>query len=225
MIDYTKIFTFHDPISNRPYRGTINNFLDSEAEISRGEKKISDTIKVNHAMGENFPKDVIWTSNAHPLIFSESVIELFIKNNITGWDTYSVKLYDKNYNEIKSNYFGFIIKGRSSFVDYYRSDILIKKLGVKETPFIKGMYFYNDQWDGSDFFMQDADPDNKINMHRYCSSKVYDLFKKNKIRNIAFENVVEYSIWYYTLEVGASLRMKEIINKLFVKKGLRLTRG
>ena len=216
-IDYDKIFSISDPVSNRAFRGSIVDDSKAKPEISRAESKIDDFVPIYHFMGEANPKDVIWTANAHPLIFSETLINLLIQNNLTGWDTYPVEVYDKNKNLVKSNYYGFIITGRASFVDYTRSKIVIKKLGNKETPHIRGRYFYNDQWDGTDFFMEDADQENRFNMFRYCTERVYMLLKKYKIKNIYFENVIQSDIWYYTIENGASPRLKNILNKMLIK--------
>ncbi len=217
MIDYNKIFTFSDPISNRAFRGSISEFSKTDAEISRGERKINDFVSVDYFMGEPLPKDVIWTGNAHPLIFSESVIDILIKNKITGWETYPVKVYDKSLKEIPRKFFGFIICGRSNFVDYTRSEIVIKRLGIKDTPYVRGLYFFNDHWDESDFFMEKSDPDKKINMRRYCTERVYQIFRKNKIINLAFEKVTQFDIWYYSLENGATSRLKNILNDLLKK--------
>lgn len=219
MIDYTKIYTFRDPSSARAFRGAIMDHSEASAEVSRGEAIIDHFVKVGHFMGEAMPKDVIWTANAHPLVFSEFVIDLLIENNISGWETYPVKIYDKYFKEIPEKYFGFIICGRANFVDYTRSEIIIKRLGIKDTPHVRGIYFYTDQWDGSDFFMENSDPDDKITMSRYCTERVFKLFKKNKVRNLAFEKVVESDIWYYSLENGATPRLQQILNDLLNKSG------
>ena len=217
MINYKEIYTFFDPVSRKAFRGSIFDFHKSDAIISRGEKHINEIVKVMYTMGGRQPKDVIWTTNADPLILSENVIELFIKNKFTGWDIYQAQVFDKNLIEVPNKYFGLVIKGRADYVDYSRSEIITKKLGLSEAPHVKGRYFKNDNWDGSDFFMENPDPDNRINMFRYCTGRVYQALKKNMISNMTFENLIQTDILYSSLSIGAGQKLKIILDDLIIK--------
>jgi len=217
MINYKEIYTFFDPVSNNAYRGSIFDFPKSDATISRGENHVNGIVKVMYSMGGAQPKDVIWTTNGHPLILSEKVVDLFIKNKFTGWDTYQVQVFDKKLIEVPIKYFGLIINGRADYVDYSRSEIITKKIVYSDAPHVKGRYFYNDIWDGSDFFMENPDPDNKINMFRYCTDRVYQVLKKNKITNITFENLIQTDIFYHSLSIGAGQNLKHVLDNLIKK--------
>jgi hypothetical protein len=214
MIDYKKIYTFFDPISNRAFRGSIFDFSKADPSISRGEKPLDNVVEVFYSMGEINPKDIIWTTNAHPLILSEVVIEIFTKNNFSGWDTYPVQVFDKNRKELKKKYFGLVINGRADYVDFRRSELISKKIGFNYAPHVKGRYFNNDKWDGTDFFMEYPDLDNKINMFRYCTDRVYKSLKKNKITNLNFENLTETDILYDSLAIGAGQKLQSQLGEL-----------
>lgn len=217
MIDYKELYTFFDPVSKKAFRGSIFDFPKSDATISRGENQINEFVKIMYSMGGTQPKDVIWTTNSAPMIISEPVIDLFVINKFTGWDIYQVKVFDKNLIEIPKKYFGLIIKGRAEYVDYSRSEIISKKIGFNNASHIKGRYFYKDNWDGSDFFMENPNPDDKINMFRYCTGRVYQIFKKNNITNITFENLIETDILFDSVSIGAGPKTQKILDDLINK--------
>lgn len=214
MLNYNQIYSFSDPIGNRPYRGEINDFELAEAEVSRGETRIDNIVDVNHAMGESNPKDIIWTTNAFPLIVSERVIGILNQNKITGWEQYDVRIYNKQKELIKEKFVGIIIIGRCGFIDYSRGYLITKKVGITDSEHIKAPKFNKDFWDGSDLFMHNKNPEGKITMHRYCTKKVVDIFKKEKVRNIEFEKTIEIANPIYMLEIGASDREKKEIEQL-----------
>lgn len=217
MIYYKELYTFFDPISKKAFRGSIFDFPKSEATISRGENHINEIVKVMYSMGGTQPSDIIWTTNSAPMILSETLIDLLVINKFTGWDTYQVKVLDKNLTEIPKKYFGLIIKGRAEYVDYSRSEVISKMIGFYNAPHIKGRYFYTDNWDGSDFFMENPNPDNKINMFRYCTERVYQIFKKNNITNITFENLIETDILFDSVTIGAGQKIQKILDDLINK--------
>src|SRR5690606_33871529 len=104
--------------------------------------------------------------------------------------------------------------GRCGFIDYSRGHLMTKKVGITDSEHIKAPKFKDDFWDGSDLFMHNPNPEGKITMHRYCTQKVVDIFKKEKIRNIEFEKTVEITNAIFMLEIGASEREKKEIEKL-----------
>lgn len=191
MLNYDKIFLIRETFSNRPFRGVIENYDLAESKISRGEKSITETVTVKHSMGGTTLYDIIWTTNAFPLIVSERVIELFKSNGITGWKTYKVEVRSKKNELIDQKFFGLIITGRCGHRDYSKSSIVLDKIGIYTKPHIKGFYFDKDYCDDSDLFMSNPDEKGNSTMFRFCTQKVVDLFKKEKINNIDFKNLNE----------------------------------
>ena len=194
MLNYDKIYKIGETHSNRPFRGKIENFDLAEPEISRGEKKLSELVPVKHSMGGKTLYDIIWTTNAFPLIISERVIELFKSNGIKGWKTYDVKIYSKKNEVIDQKYYGLIITGRCGNQDYSKNSITMEKIGIMTEPHSKGFYFKDDYWDGSDLFMCKPDENGESNMFRFCTQKVADLIKKEKIKNLSLEKITDFSL-------------------------------
>ncbi|MCF7568940.1 hypothetical protein L3X37_11285 [Sabulilitoribacter arenilitoris] len=194
MLDYNKTYKIGETFSNRPFRGVIENYDLAEPEISRGEKLIIETVSVKHSMGGKTLYDIIWTTNAFPLIISERIVELFNSNGITGWKTYDVEIRSKKNDLIDQKYFGLIITGRCGYRDYAKSSIILDEIGVNIKPHVKGFYFKDDYWDGSDLFMSNPEENGNSTMFRFCTDKVVNLFKKEKIKNIEFENLNESTL-------------------------------
>lgn len=203
MIDYLKIFQFRDALLNKPFRGVILNYDFAGPEVSRGEKKVIDTVSVKHAMGGKIQYDVVWTTNAFPLIVSERVINLFESNSISGWKSYEVEIYSKKNELIDQKYFGLIITGRCGYQDYSKSSIVMDKIGITMEPHIKGFYFKDDFWDGTDLFMCQPDKNGGTKMYRFCTEKVVELFKKENVKNVSFQKITDFtlSIPLYEIEL------------------------
>jgi|GEM_PF-634545 len=201
MINYDKIFQISESHSNRPFRGKIENFDFAEPEISRGEKDLTEIVPVKHTMGGKTLYDIIWTTNAFPLIVSKRVIELFKSNAITGWKTYDVKVYSKKDELIDEKYFGLIITGRCGYRDYSTSSIVMDTIGVTAEPHLKGHYFKDDFWDGSDLFMSNQDEKGESTMYRFCSERVVQLFEKEKVQNIVFKEATELTMSISSYEI------------------------
>jgi len=214
MIDYNKIFIISDWLSNRPFRGEISNYTQAEPEISRGEKDVNGIVTIKHAMGGNTLYDIIWTTNAHPLIVSERIINLFKSNGITGWKTYKVQIRSKKDELIDQKYFGLIITGRCGYRDYSKSTIVLDKVGVYTKPHVKGFYFKKDFWDGSDLFMCIPDDSGQSTMYRFCTRKVVDLFEKEKIKNILFKNLNDSTLAIELYKVPLTTQQKSEVEKL-----------
>ncbi|MFC5194086.1 hypothetical protein ACFPH8_01970 [Bizionia hallyeonensis] len=214
MLNYNKIFLIRESYSNRPFRGVIENFDLAEPKISRGEKHITETVTVKHIMGGQTLYDIIWTTNAFPLIVSERVIRLFKSNGITGWKTYNVEIRSKKNELIDQNFFGLIITGRCGHRDYSKSSIVLSKIGVYTKPHIKGFYFNDDSCDDSDLFMSNPDDEGHSTMHRFCSQNVVNLFQKEKIKNINFENLNESTLAIELHQIPLTDKQKSEMEKL-----------
>ncbi|MDR3623769.1 MAG: hypothetical protein P4L16_01360 [Chlamydiales bacterium] len=94
-------------------------------------------------------------------------------NNLTGWQTFPIKIFDKQKREIVG-YHDLSITGICGPVDWNRSEIIEKRL-VPTGPFgkyYKGLYIALDQWGKSDFFL----PKNYAGI--IVSSKAADVLKK-----------------------------------------------
>lgn len=61
--------------------------------------------------------------------------------------------------------------------------------------------------------MEREDDSGKSNCSIYVSRKIVDLFKKNKIKNILFENLSDYETWCDMIKIGASDSIKQKIDE------------
>jgi hypothetical protein len=214
MVDYDKFYLIKDCLSNKPFRGKIVNYELASAEIARGENRINEIPKILHAMGGSKLYDIIWTTNAFPLIVSEFIINLLNDNSISGWKTYDVEIFNKEHEKIDEKYFGLIITGRCGTQDFSKSKIIEDKIGVKLVATLKGFYFQNDFWDGSDLFMCNADLNEKTTMHRFCSEKVMKLFAKEKVMNIDFLKTDEYKIPLFAVKTKLTEQQEKDLSEM-----------
>ena len=119
--------------------------------------------------GKRF-RDVLDNRGGEMLI-SDRLKQLLFDNNITGWKSYPIRMYDKRGNEVYG-YSGFSVTGRCGGTLEYRTDKVCYANGYR---FFEGLSFDIAQWDGSDIFMVNG------NRSIIITKLVYKLFKENKI--------------------------------------------
>ena len=128
--------------------------------------------------------DILDTGWPNLFLISDKMKAILEENKLTGWATFSIKLYDKAGNEI-FGYHGFSITGQCGQVNYEKSEI-IEKRKVPTGPtcqYYKGLSI--DQLDGADFFT----PDKTCQI--FITKRAADVLKKNKITNMRLENLAE----------------------------------
>lgn len=131
--------------------------------------------------------DMLDTGIAGLFLISDRMKTILEENNLTGWKTFPIKLYDKNGGEI-IGYHGLSITGRCGSTSFEKSKIIEKQL-VPTGPickYYKGIHI--DKWDGSDFFS----PDKKY--RTFITKKAADILKKNKLTNVRLENLADHEI-------------------------------
>ena len=200
--------------SNQPFRGKIEVFELAEPEISRGGKEVREAVSVKHSMGGKSLSDIIWTTNAFPFIVSKRIIDLFKSNGITGWKTYDVNIFSKNNELIDQKYYGLIITGRCGYQDYSQSSIVMDKIGITTEPHVKGFYFKDNYWDGTDLFMCKTDENGESTMFRFCSQKVSDLIKKENIKNLSLKKTSDFSMSISLYDIKLTDKQKLEMEKL-----------
>lgn len=192
---YNKLFKCSDVYSTRPFKAGIEAKVGIEAAFDyscallRGDIKPSEPLEARHLSGTHTPSLVIYTGFS--LLLHDSIIETFIQQQITGWESFPVTLYGKK-DELIPNYSGISITGRCNPVDYYRSEIVLKEHPgvIRFHQCFKGTYFKDDVWDGTDLFMDNADK-REYTLHQYVSERVKNIFDNNKIKNLEFTNLTE----------------------------------
>ena len=134
--------------------------------------------------GKRF-SDLLDTGHSNLYLISDRMKTVLEENNLTGWQTYPIKLYDKKGNEI-FGYHGFSVVGHCGPKRYEKSKIIEKQFIPKGpvVKYYKGVFF--DDWDGSDFFT----PEESFMI--FITKKSADVLKKNKITNFWLENLADY---------------------------------
>lgn len=114
------------------------------------------------------------------IICSDRVIELLLDNNIKGWKTYPVEIYDMKENYV-GGYNGFSVIGRCGAIKPSLSEVFVD---YNEKALL-GFPLDLDTWDGSDIFILEH------TVYKYATAKVKNVLSKLKNSNVAFEDIAE----------------------------------
>lgn len=152
-------------------------------KIHFGVEQFPDNYMFYHVLGKRF-YDIIEPLAVQPLLVSEKVINLLVDNNVTGWKSTEVRIY--GHDELK--YHVLMITGRCGYFDLGRSEIVYNQMPGGKFPYVKGLYFDMDSWDGSDLFLS---PNKGFSV---ATKRVKQLFVKNKVTNISFTKISDYEL-------------------------------
>lgn len=159
------------------------------------------------------PKDVFWngmrgfrgtvpmkiTKGGRPCDFlgnsaalhvaSERVIALIRAHELTGYETYDVDVSGGK--EELPKYYGLVAVGKGGHILPKESGVEYsserRPNGTRKIMGMKRLVFDESQWDGSDFFYLDEFPAGQI----LVTERVWDLFKKEKVRNCELTPIEE----------------------------------
>ena len=191
-----KMEDFFD-FGDEPVSSTIQVHSSRLIEVKNGIDEHWNLVKGIYE-GINFPvtfkqeygkklKDILGTGLVSLYLISDKFKNVLELNQLTGWKTFPIKLYDKKGNEI-NGYHGFSITGHCSGLSYKKSQIIEKRF-VPNGPlckYFKGTFIEN--WDGSDFFT----PDKKF--HTFITRNAAEAIQKNKLTNVYLENLAEIEV-------------------------------
>lgn len=195
-LDFKQFYELSDPFATRPLRLTtrgISDWVTSDyaRNLFKGIDHPTKPIPLRAFMGGQIT-DFFWTDLIDMFCISDRVVQLLHTNNITGWTTYPVEIYDRK-GEAIPNYHGFAVTGGECRRDRSRSPIITKQAVPGGKPFevYKALYFHADDWDGSDFFVVRSPTVIVV------TEKVYRLFKKSKVKNVILTPLPEVEIDVY----------------------------
>ena len=187
--DYDDLFVMSDPGASRPLwltsskdpRFWVESFYELVVGLYRGEAVSGIPIQLHHFRGGE-PTDVMWSDYPPIVVISQRVIDLLTGEGLSGWGTYSVDVHDKQ-GEILPAYRGLVILGRAGMDDLERGTLISKPPKVEGgTPYevLRGTYFKDDYWDGSDFCIMGKGG------YPVVTRRVVNTFKRAGIRNVKF---------------------------------------
>jgi hypothetical protein len=203
--EYDKLFQMDDPLASQPFRLSPYDYeslthLDI-INIFQGRILPSKPIKLRPRMGGRF-MDLMWSTYPPITVISLHLKEILTANNLTGWNTYPIEVHNKA-GEIIPDYFGFSITGKAGRHDLHRVQVIEKPPVVPNGPpynNLKGFYFENDEWDGSDFCVSSG---------VVVTQKVVQVFKKAKIKNVRFIQLPDFEIGADVYEVRGLWPLKK----------------
>jgi len=199
-LKYETLYLLNDPLATKPIRlkECRNNKLDLEwgetVGLLKGSFSPPEPIKLCPARGGKFT-DFMWSTLLHVIVVSERVVDLLTSNNLTGWKTYPVTVYDKQ-EQVVGGYYGLAITGKVGRPDFRRSEIIEKPpITPKGVPYkvFKGIHFENDFTDDSDISLIET------TTYRVVTQKVVQAFRRAKIYNVELvplkEAEMDVSVW------------------------------
>jgi hypothetical protein len=222
---FDDLYSLHDPLGNRPYRGSIDANAPDLRRLSRAESRAKRTARVGWGMGSADPSDVVWTLDAHPILISRRVVEILKREKLTGWSTYKAQVHAKDGKLVKG-YCGLAITGRCDPPDLSRSTVVLKRYPGSLSPVLVGTLFDPDSWDGSDFFMPRPDKKGSWSLDRFVTGRAMRVLKRAKVSNLKYHalstEVTDVEVFRYGVSyrlprdlkkrVAAARRRKHIIN-------------
>jgi hypothetical protein len=152
--------------------------------LLKGGVRPSEPVPVRYAMGRSTPGDIVWTTNLTLVIVHMRVVDTLLDHGLTGWGTYPVEVHGKE-GEFFPDYVGFSITGRCGPIDGSRSKETPKEYPGGIFPVWVGVYFAEDSWDGSDFFMTTEESNGLM----FATEDVARAFKQAKVKGARFQKL------------------------------------
>jgi len=189
-VDYNRYYEFRDPLQDRPYLLVDRLPLEALPGISghllaRGKLDMEAPIQFDADSGSR-ATDVLWSQMVLFFCVSGRLVRLLEENEITGWSTYPVEVYDRK-GALLPDYHGFAVTGGTCGQDFDRSVPFDKEMPGGHFTYYRGLYFHESQFDGSDVFWIGVGTP-------VVSERVYRLFKKHRIGNVRFTPLPEFEI-------------------------------
>ena len=132
-------------------------------------------IKVAAAEGRIWG-DVVWTDEPAVRLISGRLEETLADARLSGWKTYPTRLHDA-----PQPYGGFAVNGRCGPLDYGRGEWV--RRDDEPGQFLRGLYFAENSWDGSDFFIPQG------TLYVFLTSAARDCLLSRETRNLSVERL------------------------------------
>ena len=174
--------------------------LDS---MVRGEIVSKEAITAKWVAGAEFPGDLIATTSMSGLIISQRVLESLA--GLSGFRSVPVRLEDKN-GDLLGEYYLLIIEGRCGPIDPSMSKII--GASTPERPIVKGLFFAEEDWDRSDFFMM-----HERTFFRFATKRAVDRLAKFGSDAVEYTRLSNFEQDPLGMEVIIDHQKKQGINK------------
>lgn len=152
--------------------------------LMRGEIAESEVLALRYCSGRLKAGDVVFTSEAAPILIHSRVRQRLVAGGFTGWHTYEARLFDRA-NASVPGYFALACKGRAGPVLRSMSVPIARLFPAGPSDVLVGMYFEPSTWDGSDVFVL------QNNLSVIVRDVVMESFVAAKVRNVQFTRLDE----------------------------------
>jgi hypothetical protein len=181
--DSSQFYELYDPLATRPLRLSVLKYSDWVTsdilwELFKGRLFPKQPLKLGIHSGGQL-SHFLWSSFPPMVCISTFVVGLFHYKGVTGWSTYPVEVYGRK-GEPLPGYHGFAVTGSECRRDRSRSQIITKHAVPGGEPFevYIGLYFHEDDWDGSDIFRVSSFGGTIV------TEKVKKILKQAKVTNV-----------------------------------------
>lgn len=160
--------TFYDiGIKREEEEALIQSFIEyDQVRLKKADFTPTEPFEMEVTEGSKL-YDIVGFQDTSNFAISEKLYNLLQEHHITGWRGYEIKIQG-----VEKKYYGFQVVGRCGKLER-----------PKEAGFYTGLKFDYYSWDKSDFFS----PDETVRL--FCTQKVRDLLKKNKITNVELSDI------------------------------------
>jgi hypothetical protein len=197
--NYREFFELRDSFSTqalRLERRDDSKWLDMETAIklANGELKETQEVLRLQPFSGSRPMPFLWSGFTPLCCISKRVVSLLQDNQITGWSTYPVEVFDRD-GDLLPDYVGFAVTGRAGDFQRDLSPIItVTHPWGSSVKMYKGLYFNPLEWDGTDIFL--------VGGSTIITRKVQKLFKKEKVSNIRLTPIMEVELPVLVFEIS-----------------------
>jgi hypothetical protein len=146
-------------------------------ELIQGAVRPAEPLVFRRELGWR-PYDVIATTGHSRMLFSSRLIEAMSKAVLTGWSGYPVRVFDHR-RKLLPGYHALAIHGRAAPLDDSRMRREVDRFIIRT----HGLYFRDDFWDGSDFFLS--------RLYICVTQRAFDVLSALKPTNLEFTRLDE----------------------------------
>jgi hypothetical protein len=193
----TKFFKFSAKTGNVAYSGSLEIPRPwSSIDLHRGKFRPTEPLAMRHNLGGPL-RDVVITGYAVPNVVSQAFVEALTSAGCSGWSLFPVTVYDKQ--RVPAGAFhGFQVVGECGPIDWRKSQPVPVRLPGGVFPRLKGMYFTDGTWDGSDVFGPTE------NGFVFMTERAVSVLKRSRISNMDAEPIedVTTEIWPGDMQPG-----------------------
>ena len=187
-MDFGSFYALKEPFRSGALRVRLSDssFEDGDLDLLLGTVRPDIPIVFDRSSGRKV-FDCVYTTFVTLVLVSNRVVDLFARNEFTGWSVYPVEIYGHK-GERLLGYHGLSVTGRAGPLDSSLSEPWMFPAPTpqgKPHKGLKGLYFQPETWDGSDIFCPEG------TAYKVVTERVKKAIEQNEITNVYFRPLTE----------------------------------